>query len=46
MESSEMRKGEQRLTKMENTGRTEAKDNLIVFTGAGGFIGGSLIRVA
>jgi nucleoside-diphosphate-sugar epimerase len=44
MESSEIRKGEQRMTKMEKIGRTAAKDDLIVVTGAGGFIGGSLIR--
>ena len=32
------------MTKMEKIGRTAAKDDLIVVTGAGGFIGGSLIR--
>jgi hypothetical protein len=46
MESSEIRKGEQRMTKMEIIGRTGAKDDLIVITGARGFIGGSLIRAA
>jgi len=44
MESSEIRKGELRMAKMEKTGRTAAEDDLIVVAGAGGFIGGSLIR--
>jgi ribosomal protein L18E len=46
MESLEIRKGEQRMIKMEKIGRTAAKDDLIIVTGAGGFIGGSLIRAA
>jgi nucleoside-diphosphate-sugar epimerase len=44
MERPEIRKGEQHMSKMERTGRAAAKDDLIVVTGAGGFIGGSLTR--
>jgi nucleoside-diphosphate-sugar epimerase len=44
MERPEIRRGEQHMSKMEKIGRAAAKDDLIVVTGAGGFIGGSLTR--